>query len=489
METSRVHPTGSQELQHAHEADDHAAPVTYIEDFQAVLESTSVHRSTIGCIIPAYNEEETIGDVLESLLAQTRVPDVIHVVVNNCTDSTVAIASQYAGPHTVMTSLGEQFTEVFVHDIGKNPDKKVGALNYGYALVEGYDFLLGVDGDTIAEERAVEYLETEAVSDTRIGGISAIYSIDIRPIKGVIPRFLISGQRTQFAAFNLQNLLRGRNMAVLGGQLSIFSTSALRAVMAENHQMTPWVRDSEVEDSLLSLQIKSARYLTKISPYARATVGGMTTLRAYDAQQVKWTFGAIELMWPGQRGDTKGQPFHPNLRQRWFENFGMLTNLFVRLAFITLLAGSLSINAFVFSPWWLIPPVVAVLLNLRIAMTMADRQPSDVLFAVLVIPAEIFMWIRLSHFVRSWFRFLSRKKVDNWAKQAQAERGSGSSHWVPLIMLVIVIAALIVIWVLLGPVMQSTILWIGWPVVGVVTVVQTVMMLFKLMRRQQGYKV
>ena len=111
------------------------------------------------------------------------------------------------------------------------------------------------------------------------------------------------------------------------------------------------------------------------------------------------------------------------------------------------------------------------------------------LFAVLVIPAEIFMWIRLSHFVRSWFRFLSRKKVDNWAKQAQAERGSGSSHWVPLIMLVIVIAALIVIWVLLGPVMQSTILWIGWPVVGVVTVVQTVMMLFKLMRRQQGYKV
>lgn len=461
----------------------------FADDFADVLENTTGHRSTIGCIIPAYNEEESIGAVLQSLLAQTRVPDVIHVVVNNTSDGTVRVASEYAGPHEIVTDLGEQFTEVFVHDIGKNPDKKVGALNYGYALVEGYDYLLGVDGDTVADPRAVEYLETEAVSDSRIGGISAIYSIDDRPIKGVIAKFLIAGQRTQFAAFNLQNLLRGRNMAVLGGQFSIFSTTALREVMKANHQSTPWVRDSEVEDSLLSLQIKSAGYLTKISPFARADVGGMTTLTGYDAQQVKWTYGAIELMWPGQRGDTKGQPFHPNLRLRWFENFGMLTNLFVRVAFLTLLAGSLSINAFVFSAWWLIPPVIAVLLNLRIAYTMKNRDSRDVLFAGLVFPAEIFMWIRLSHFVRSWTRFLSRKKVDNWALQAKAEKGGGGAHWMPLILLAVVLVAVVVIWSMLGPMVQSTILWVGWPVVGVVTVLQTLTMVFKLLRRYQGYKV
>lgn len=461
----------------------------FADDFEAVLDDGPLHRSTIGCVIPAYNEEASIAQVIEGLLAQTRVPDVIHVVVNNTSDATVRVASEYAGPHELVTELGEQFTEVFIHDIGKNPDKKVGALNYGYALVEGYDYLLGVDGDTVADARAVEYLEAEAVSDTRIGGISAIYSIDDKPIKGPIAKFLITGQRSQFAAFNLHNLLRGRNMAVLGGQFSIFSTQALRDVMAANRQSAPWVKDSEVEDSLLSLQIKSAGYLTKISPFARADVGGMTTLRALDAQQVKWTYGAIELMWPGQRGDTKGQPFHPNLRVRWLENFGMLTNLFVRVAFVVLLAGSLSIGAFVFSPWWLLAPAVAIALNTRMALTMGNRNARDILFAVTLVPAEIYMWLRLSYFARSWTRFLSRKKVDNWAMQAKAERGAGIGHWTPLIVVIAVLVATAVIWSMLGPMVQSTILWIGWPIVGVVTVLQTLSMFFKLIRRQHGYKV
>src|SRR5690606_33095468 len=78
----------------------------FADDFSAVLESTSTQRSTIGCIIPAYNEEASIAGVITSLLAQTRVPDVIHVVVNNTTDATVRIASEFAGPHEVRTELG-----------------------------------------------------------------------------------------------------------------------------------------------------------------------------------------------------------------------------------------------------------------------------------------------------------------------------------------------------------------------------------------------
>jgi biofilm PGA synthesis N-glycosyltransferase PgaC len=287
----------------------------------------------------------------------------------------------------------------------------------------------------------------------------------------------------------MQNMLKGRNMAVLGGQFSIFSVKTLREVMVDNHQATPWVKDSEVEDSLLSLQIKSAGYLTKISAQSRANVGGMTTLRGLDAQQVKWNFGAIELMWPGQRGDTKGQPFHPNLRLRWFEHFSMLINMFSRLLFVTLLVASLSISAFVFSPIWLIPPITAMALNLRVALSMKNRNAKDILFAVLFFPAEIYMIVRLGHFVRAWTKFASRKQVDNWAAQAKAERGAGQAYLVPLVVAVAIFAVLVFTWFQLSVVVQSTVLWIGWPILGVITVLQTLSMFTKLIRRQRGYKV
>ena len=147
-----------------------AEPAAGLADEAAILDDAPRHRSTIGCVIAVSSEEESIAQVIEGLLGQTRVPDVIHVVVNNTSAATVRIASQYAGAHEVTTDLGEQFTEVFVHDIGKNPDNDVDALDYGYTLVEGYDYLLGVDGNAVADVRAVEYLESEADSDTRIGG-------------------------------------------------------------------------------------------------------------------------------------------------------------------------------------------------------------------------------------------------------------------------------------------------------------------------------
>jgi cellulose synthase/poly-beta-1,6-N-acetylglucosamine synthase-like glycosyltransferase len=457
-------------------------------EFIDSVDSMRTDRATIGCIVPSYNEAESIADVLEALLAQTRLPDIIHVVVNNTTDETVAIASRYAGPHMREIDGVQQFTEVYVHDIGKNKDKKVGALNYGYTLVEGCDYLLGVDGDTVADPRAVEFLEAEIVSDTRIGGISAIFSIDDRPFTG-LARFLITGQRAQFAAFNMQNMLRGRNMAVLGGQFSIFATKALRKAMEDNHQSTPWVNDSEVEDSLLSLQIKSAGYLTKISAQARANVGGMTTMRGLDGQQVKWNFGAIDLLWPGQRGDTKGQPFHPNLRLRWLENFSMLMNAVTRILFLVLVLAALSFGAFVFYPWWAAPTIVAILLNLKTAMSMKNRNIHDILFALLLVPAEIYMWIRMGHFFRAWTKFFSRQNVDNWAAQAKAERGKGNGYLAPVLILVIAVVVIMIGWFQLDNEWKSYVLAVSWPVLAVITAAQTVTMFFKLLRRYRGYKV
>jgi poly-beta-1,6-N-acetyl-D-glucosamine synthase len=456
----------------------------------ALISTTATPRNaTISCIIPCYNEQDTIEDVIKSLLAQTRLPDVIHVIINNTDDDTPEIARQFEGRHTRMVKGDEFVTTVHVHDMGVNPDKKVGALNYGYFLSRGYDFILGVDGDTTLARDAVERLELEMTDDPRIGGLSAIYTIDKSRHKGLMARFLVAGQRAQFGAFNMDNLLRGRNMAVLGGQCSLFSVRALETVMIRHHQQAPWVRDSEVEDSKLSLQIKDAGYSTKISATARAFVGPMTNLRALHGQQVKWNFGAIDLFWPGQRGDNKGQPLHPNLRLRWYENIAMGFNIASRLGFILLLVAALSIHAFVFNPIWLIPPAIAMLLNLRLALAMKDKSASDILYAALAIPAELYMWIRMGHFVSAWAQFLAKTDQDNWAAQANAEKGKGSAYVMPLVVLLAIIGGGIYAWSQQSIGVQSAILSLGWPILYIATIAQTVFMLRKLVRRHRGFSV
>lgn len=446
-------------------------------------------HATISCVIPAYNEESTIGAVLTSILTQTRPPDAVHVVINNTDDDTPEAVAPYVGEHQRVVKGEVYTTRVYVHDIGENPDKKVGALNFGYYVSRGYDYILGVDGDTTLDRRCVEWLEKEMVTDQRIGGLSAIYTFDKGAVSGPMAKFLVAGQRAQFAGFNMDNLVRGRNMAVLGGQCSLFSVRALERVMYMNHQSAPWVRDSEVEDSKLSLQIKDAGYSTKISARARAFVGPMTTLRALHGQQVKWNFGGIDLLWPGQRGDTKGQPMHPNLRLRWYENISMVFNITTRMAFLLLLAAALSIDAFVFNPVWLIPPAVATLLNLRIATSMHDKSASDFFYALLVAPAELYMWIRMGHFVTAWVQFFARSDKDNWAAQAAAERGRGSQYVMPLVCAVATFLVLIFAWSQQGVGVQSAILSIGWPVLYLITVLQTLFMIKKLVRRQRGFTV
>ncbi|WP_328460937.1 glycosyltransferase family 2 protein [Actinoplanes sp. NBC_00393] len=471
--------------------------VPQLSDLEAVetasgefaVATATPRNARISCIIPCYNEQDSIEDVLKSILAQTRLPDVIHVIINNTDDDTPEIARRFEGRHT-RTVKGQEFvTNLHVHDMGVNPDKKVGALNYGYFLSRGFDYILGVDGDTTLARDTVERLELEMTDDPRIGGLSAIYSIDKSRHRGLMARFLVAGQRAQFAAFNMDNLLRGRNMAVLGGQCSLFSMRALETVMVRHHQQAPWVRDSEVEDSKLSLQIKDAGYSTKISATAYAYVGPMTNLRALHGQQVKWNFGAIDLFWPGQRGDNKGQPLHPNLRLRWYENVSMAFNIASRLGFLLLLVAALSIDAFVFNPIWLIPPAVAMLLNLRLALAMKDKSASDIMYAALFFPAEIYMWIRMGHFVSAWTQFLAQTEKDNWAAQANAEKGKGSAYVMPLVVLLAVMGGATYAWTQQSVAIQSAILSLGWPILYIATIAQTVFMLRKLVRRHRGFAV
>ena len=51
----------------------------------------------VAVLVPAWNEEKSIAATIDGLHSQTRPPDLIVVVANNCTDDTAA-AARAAGP-------------------------------------------------------------------------------------------------------------------------------------------------------------------------------------------------------------------------------------------------------------------------------------------------------------------------------------------------------------------------------------------------------
>ena len=194
-------------------------------------------------------------------------------------------------------------------------------------------------------------------------------------------------------------------------------------------------------------------------------------------------------MWPGQRGDTKGQPFHPNLRLRWFEHMSMVINIITRVLFVLLLAGSLSIDAFVFSPWWLIPPLAAIWLNFRVARSMEFANRRDYLFALLIVPGRELHGDPDGPLRPRLAEVLQPPADRQLGRAGQGRARQGHRLDLPVRRVPVHLRGR-------GRDLgcscrsssRSDILAVGWPILGVITVLQTAWMVIKAMKRYRGFK-
>ena len=100
---------------------------------------------TVTVLIPAHDEERSIGTTIASLMTQSHRPDRVVVVADNCTDSTVDVAHR-AG------------VEVF--ESVNNRHKKAGALNQALErILPGLgdnDVVMVMDADTVLDDGFLE---------------------------------------------------------------------------------------------------------------------------------------------------------------------------------------------------------------------------------------------------------------------------------------------------------------------------------------------
>ena len=421
-------------------------------------------------LIPAHNEEASIGAMLNALLGQTRVPDRIVVIADNCTDRTEQIARRFRSV-TVMRTVA-------------NTDRKVGALNQGWARWQaGYDYVAGIDADTILAPDCLQQLEAELAVTPRPGGVMARYTFDQRLGASGMARLLIRMQRLEFAAWTADALRRNRKTYVLGGQASLFSNDALRAVAERNLTHGPWDTSTQVEDMQLTGDLKAMRYSANVSVSARAYAGPMMNLRSLWAQRRKWDEGMARLL------------VHSKVNQwtatLWKQQLGLASNGITRIGFFFLLTASLMVHQYKWNWLWLIPPVVAVLLNLKLAWRVPNRTTADLIGAVLLVPVELYLIMRVCCATASWVNVLAGIKRDGWAQQARAEQGGAGGPGKILgamLVVAILVGGAVYGWIHSPLFVQRDILTVGWAGLAIITALQTVMMVFRILRPSRGLR-
>ena len=287
-------------------------------------------------LIPAHNEERSLPTTLGALAAQTRQPDRVIVVADNCTDRTVQIAQE----------MGYEAFETV-----DNTYRKGGALNQALTRLlpttDANDVVMVMDADTSIGSQFLEVAAGRLAEDPELTAVGGVFYGDGGA--GLVGQF----QRNEYTRYSLQIRARRGRVFVLTGTASMFRAEALLDVAAARGVFIPGetgrVYDTAAltEDNELTLAMKSLG-ATMTSPYqCTVTTEIMPTWRNLWVQRKRWQRGALENL--SAYGLTR-----PTLRY-WGQQVGIgygafALNLFLIMFLITIV----SLDQWVWFPFWIL---------------------------------------------------------------------------------------------------------------------------------------
>lgn len=246
---------------------DVGAQISAVETTAAIT-----RRSGLGCLtvlIPAYNEEASIAETLQSLKAQSRPADRILVVDDGSKDRTAEIARSY-GVDVIATP--------------RNTGSKSGALNHGIQFVDD-EFVLTIDADTFLAPDALEKVMA-GMQDPNVGVVCGF----------VIPRYVRTiwerGRYIEYLfAFGFYKQAQDQYNATLisSGCFSMFRTADVKAVGGWSHQTVG-------EDMDLTWKIRFTGKTVRFVPEAVCYPIEPHNYHFLSKQLKRWTSGFVQCI-------------------------------------------------------------------------------------------------------------------------------------------------------------------------------------------------
>jgi cellulose synthase/poly-beta-1,6-N-acetylglucosamine synthase-like glycosyltransferase len=271
-------------------------------------QATSRRRAgpfSVTALIPARDEEVHLPATLSALYGQTRPPEAVWVIADNCTDRTEEIAR----------ALGAS-----VHVTVDNHDRKAGGLNQVLAgllpAMGAHDLVLVMDADTVMVS---DFIERAACELHALPGLSAVGGVFYGD--AAAPGLLAQLQRNEYQRYGRDVSRRKGDVFVLTGTASLFRASALATVAASRGTVLPGTAGqvydtySLTEDNELTLALKTLGARLVSPRECRVRTELMPTWRDLWNQRQRWQRGALENI--GMYGITSATARY------WLQQFGL----------------------------------------------------------------------------------------------------------------------------------------------------------------------
>ncbi|MET3904334.1 glycosyltransferase family 2 protein [Paenarthrobacter sp. 4246] len=354
------------------------------------------HRAAGGVVtvlVPAHNESAGITETLTSLNNQTRRPDRIIVVADNCTDDTETLA--LAQGVEVLRTVG-------------NKDKKAGALNFALSELlpdaDPEDLILVQDADSQLALDFIENATKNLLADELLGAVGGVFS------GGPGGGFVGHLQRNEYARYARDvKRLHGKCLVVTG-TAALFRVKTLRDVVSARLEGTlppgngkGGVYDTSVltEDNELSFALLTLGYRIASPSNCTLVTEVMPTWRELWAQRLRWKRGAVENC--VQYGWTK------ITRPYWGRQFLSMIGVMVTLAYLGSIIFAFTTGAGLnLHPVWI--AVTAIFVLERI-VTLRFRGWRYMLLAATMYETVIDMFLQAVHAKAYLDAALNRKKV------------------------------------------------------------------------------
>ena len=321
----------------------------------------------ISVIVPAYNEEKSIGSSIESLLSQDYDNYEVVVVDDGSVDRTLEVAKRFEGPRVRV-----------VHQENRG---KAEALNTGTRSCAG-TIVLTVDADTRLNQGALGALARRFASDPRLGGLSGNVKVDSP--RGLLQR-LQEAEYTTGIGLNRKGQSMLSSVMIVPGPIAAFRKEAVEEVS----YFSP---HTFAEDFDITLAILRKRYKVEYEDRAIAYTIAPRGLEDLLKQRRRWYRGMMQVlakhedMFFRKRYGVAGLYGVPYM---WYDTVSPMVNLF--LALFAVLAGFVTGDwvpvLYGLAGYWILQTLVAI----SAIVLDRERRPWQILVSPLLVFYNTFL--------------------------------------------------------------------------------------------------